>query len=434
MRATLVALAVLTVDVASEMVRAEPAPDPAGSVDPAERTTASMLVGRRLALIVGSSEHDEPAAWPRLPNAVSDADALADELAARYGFEVTRLASPTMATFKTALRAIAAAAGPTDDVIVFVAGHGHFDAEDRAGYLVFRDSAAACRAGCYPLDNVKRALYDTRARHVLVMLDACYAGTFDIRIALDSGASRESPLAVPLRQSLRDYARYASRLVLASVDRAPTTDGQPGAHSPFMRSLLRALARPGPSGVVSLDRLYVSLAEDEALPVSRPTTFGSVVPSHPSGTFLFIEEVALCDALGALLDAGDAGFARARATEVAPEVYAWATVTPATWVLPGSRRCDVWDWPAGEDRHAEVRCDLGPYDRSMAPGKASDTFRALRQCVAAEPSEPADDRRGHGDIGYHDLRLALPSRGRALRVSTLCERPGDACTIAVIVE
>jgi len=431
MRGTIAAMALL----AASVVRAEPPPRPTAPIDPAERTTASMLVGARLALVVGSADYDAPAAWPRLPNATSDADALAEELATRYGFEVTRLASPSVAAFKTALRTIAAAAGPTDDILVFVAGHGHFDPEDKAGYLVFRDSAAGCRAGCYPLDNVKRALYDTRARHVLVMLDACYAGTFDIRTALDSGVSRDGPLDVPLRQSLRDYGRYPSRLVLASVDRAPTSDGQPGTHSPFMRSVLGALARPGAAGVVSLDRIYVALAEDEALPVSRPTTFASAVPAHPSGTFLFIEEVALCDALRALLDAGGAGFASARATGAAPEVQAaWATVTPATWVLPGSRRCDVWDWPAAGGRHAEVRCDLGPYDRTAAPEKASDTFRALRQCVADERAEPAEGDRAHGDVAYHDLRLVLPSRGRTLRVSSLCEGARGACTIAIVLE
>ena len=239
-------------------------PAPSAPLDPADRSAASSLVGRRLALVVGTTDYQTPKSWPRLPNAVTDARALGDELHARYGFHVTRLEDPSMATFKSALRKLADEAGPADDLLVFVAGHGHFDVEDRAGYLVFTDGAAGCTTGCYPLDNVKRALYDTRARHVLVMLDACHAGTFEIRTALDSGVLREGMLEAPLKQSVRDYARYPSRLLLASVGSAPTTDGAPGTHSPFMQAVLRELARPGPSGVVSLDHLYVALSEDQS--------------------------------------------------------------------------------------------------------------------------------------------------------------------------
>jgi len=427
------AIATLLLLAGPAVSRAAPVPD---LVAPAERTTASALVGRRLALVVGSSSYDTPTTWPRLANAASDAGALADELATRYGFTVTRLSDPPMATFKTALRTLAKEAGPTDDLVVFVAGHGYFDAEDKAGYLVFRDSTRACGAGCYPLDNVKRALYDTRARHVLVMLDACYAGTFEIRTALDSGVPRLGLLDVPLRQNLRDYAHYPSRLLLASVDNAATTDGAPGTHSPFMRAVLSELARPGPTGVVSLDRIYVSLAEVQALPVSRPTTFAAAVPAHPSGTFLFIEEVALCDAFEALLAAGAEHFGPVRQTNAEGASDAlWAATTPATWVLPGSRRCDVWDWHGEADQgHSEVRCDLGPYDRTMAPEKASDTFRALRQCVAQEASEPSENNRTHAGSDYRDLRLDLPARGRRLTVSSLCDGPNGACTIAVVIE
>lgn len=410
------------------------APGPASVVDPADRTAATSLVGRRLALVVGTSTYQNIRAWPALPNASPDANALGDELDARYGFLVTRLESPTVATFKTALRRLAQDAGPADDVLVFVAGHGHFDAEDKAGYLVFTDGAVGCGAGCYPLDNIKRALYDTRARHVLVMLDTCFAGTFDIRTAIDSGVPREGVLDLPLDQSLRDYARYPSRFLLASVGRAATTDGAPGMHSPFMRAVLRELARAGTTGVVSLDRLYVALSEDQSLAVARPATFGSVVPAHPSGTFLFIEEVALCEALEAFLVAGQGGFVAVRQPDIARA--AWADVSAATWTLPGTRRCEVWQWrdvPQAPGMSAvQVRCDLGPYDRTLADAKARETFLALKHCQAHVPSEPFESARHHGATDHHDIALALPSRGRKLVVSSICA--DRVCTLTVIVE
>ncbi len=253
--------------------------------------------GRRLALVVGTSTYADPT-WTGLVNAATDAERIADLLERRFAYDVIRLIDRDRDTFKRSLATLSEAAAEADDLLVFVAGHGHFDPTDKAGYLVFADADPTCDRGCYPLDNIKRALFGTRARHVLVMLDACYAGTFDPAIAFGGGTFARRGEIVPahLRQILQDHAAARSRLVFASVGRAPTLDGTPGqAHSPFARILLAELERAVTTGAVSIDRIAIVMKEGpEPLPVLAPTSFPAALPHDVNGTFLFVAAADLC--------------------------------------------------------------------------------------------------------------------------------------------
>jgi len=395
-------------------------------VDAIERASALSVVGQRIALVVGASEYTSASAWPTLPNAGTDAKALASELSGRYGFSVTALDSPTLGALKTALRDVASRAGPADDLFVFFAGHGDFDPEDNACDLVLKDATPACVSNCYPFDNLKRALFGTRARHALVMIDACHAGTFDIRAALDSEESRSTSAGpkTALDKVLKDYARYSSRLVLASVANGTTSDGPRGGHSPFMAGVLDELSNPGPNGVVSLDKLYVALSDDKDLSVVRPIPFGSVVPHHPNGSFLFIEDVPFCAALEQALEAGANRFDDVRVDVLRRDP--WAMVSASRWTMPGTRRCEVWDWEL--HGKVELRCELGTYDTQMAGEKALDLFGDVRRCDLGG-GIPSEEERTHlGEI-HRDLRITLGAR--TVSATTVC---GETCEVSLVIE
>lgn len=409
-------------------VLAAPSPVLAVEVSPAPATE-----GRRLALVVGTRDYTRAEDWPPLPNARADADAFASELARRYGYDVTRLANPDTGTFKLALVQLATTAGPSDDVLVFVAGHGWFDADDKAGYLVFADGEAECNRGCYPLDNVKRALFDSRARHVLVMLDACYAGTFDIRVALGGATARGAGASDPasLRRVIDDYAQYPSRLMLASIGKEPTTDGPRGAHSPFMARVLGALSRPGPSGVVSLDHLWGALqapGPDGPLRVGRPAPFEAARPHHPNGTFLFIADVGFCEAAKALSDAvsGRDGHASLRAGPARQSV--WGTAWSAAWTLPGATSCDVWRWET--DGKSQLRCDLGAMSEAVAQRHVSLVLADVRACFSDADGWTDQTGETHGSESLPDVRRAH-AQGRAVTLTTTC---AEDCTMSLVFE
>ena len=334
--------------------------------------------GRRLALVVGTSSYRSPD-WVGLTNAAPDAQQLAKVLEERYGFATTLLIDGDRDDLKRALSRAAESAGEDDDLLVFVAGHGYFDTTDKAGYLVLADGVRACDSGCYPLDNVRRALYGTRARHVLVMIDACYAGTFDLSVAFGTNTvQRGQPAA--MRQLLRDYDSTRSRLILASVGKAPTLDGTPGlAHSPFVRVLLAELGRSDPDGVISVDHLALRLREGpEALPVIAPTVFPSALPHDVNGTFLFIAEGDFCAALeGLATQVRNGAIFAPQGTAKTP--IAWGASHAIESRLPGAEACFAQRFDT--DGAQVVRCRFGSWREDELADKRRALDKRLGLCA-----------------------------------------------------
>lgn len=377
------------------------------AVIPLFAATVARAEGRRLALVVGTTEYAGP--WARLPNAAPDADKLGELLERRFGFTVTRVLDKDRETFKRALSAQADAAGDEDDLLVFVAGHGYFDPTDKAGYLVFADADAGCDRGCYPLDHIKRALYGTRARHVLVMLDACHAGTFDPSIAFGGGTfgRRGEILPAHLRQILRDYGANRSRLVFASVGKAPTLDGTPGeAHSPFVRLLLGELERAVVAGAVSIDRIAIVMKEGpEPLPVLAPTSFPANLPHDVGATFLFVTAADLCDGVARLLvaarDADRAGIVGG------PSDPAWGQVRALEPTIPGAERCLLQRFET--DGRRVVRCRYGRYPEADVEEHRRALERRVGLCVAATDAGARVEASCDGGSCALSVRVDLPT-------------------------
>ncbi len=360
----------------SQIAYGSDGPEMPDVIVPADRAAALSGLGRRIAVVVGTSTYDD-ARWAALPNAVGDARALGDTLRQRYGYEVRELVGPDTTTLKSALRKAALDAGDNDDLLIFVSGHGHFDEDDSVGSLVMRDAARGCVSGCYPFDSIKRAIFPTRARHVLVLLDVCYGGTFDYRVAVGGNADAVRSDTLGLRRAVRDYARVGSRLVFASVGKALASDGPAGAHSPFARALLSVLRASNTTGVVELDDIFdVMRKGNDALPVQRPMSFESERAHDPQGTFLFIEQIDFCEAVTAIAQARATGFRSIAAGDERMRPY--GTSWRASWFVPGTIECRVWRWQG----HAEpqVRCEVGAFDEAVARARSEAMTRQVEAC------------------------------------------------------
>lgn len=328
---------------------------------------------------------------------------------------------------KQRLRTFSQAAGPHDDLFVFVAGHGHLDPIDRAGSLVLSDASPDCRTGCYPFDHLKRTLYDVRARHVLVTLDTCYAGTVDVAVTLGGEPMRSGPpseLTPPqVPRLLRDYEVTPSRLLFASTSDRPVSDGAPGGHSPFMRVLLRELAAPGPSGVVTLDRLYAA-TQREPLPSSamRPAAFPSARPHHPNGTYLFIEDTDLCRSLVRLTDAAASDLSAQSLLE--PTRTAFGTFTATRGGLPGAADCRLWRL----DNHPPMlRCEYGEASPELAFSRQNTLSTDIAACLPAWPRKDLD----HTTLETRSHVFTSPTSSVRVSTVTVCE---NRCTVSVTIE
>ena len=155
------------------------------------------------ALVIGNDAYNN---WPRLSNAVKDAQLVAKELE-RKGFEVSLKLNVTSRQLKSALEDFYIERGSDKDarLLVWYAGHG--ETLNGEGYLVPVDaplntSGTAFKRRALSLRRFGELVRQAEAKHAMAVFDSCFAGTI-------FGTTRDKPpaavtrsTALPVRQFL----------------------------------------------------------------------------------------------------------------------------------------------------------------------------------------------------------------------------------------
>ena len=174
------------------------------------------LYGASHALVIGIDEYS--GGWPRLSNAVRDAEAVAAELSER-GFEVTTLLNPEGDKLRSELRSFFALKGADPEARLFVwfAGHGY--TEFGEGYLVPADapdpSNPEFRLTALHMGDVGSMVRIARSKHVYAVFDSCFAGTI-------FNASRARPPAAITRAVTEPVRQF---LTSGDADQEVSDDG-----------------------------------------------------------------------------------------------------------------------------------------------------------------------------------------------------------------
>ncbi len=226
---------------------------------------ADSFFARSLAAVVGIDGYRDDI--PPLENAVRDAEKLAERLKNRHGYRIRSLTeNVTVARFLSFLDRLRADVGGGDRVLFYFAGHGI--APDvqlrRPGCFVFQNARRIDGTeGLLSMDEVKERLDRLPCRHLLVILDCCYAGNF--RLARTTRHGEILPAVLFSDHYLR-YVEHPARQVLtasAHDQKAHDSLGKRGGgdHSPFAAALLDALegyadiSPPGGDGVITAAEL-----------------------------------------------------------------------------------------------------------------------------------------------------------------------------------
>ncbi len=184
------------------------------------------LYGASHALVIGIDDYSE--GWPRLSNAVKDAELVAAGLE-RRGFEVTLLTDVTSDQLRGELRRFFAIKGSDPEARLFVwfAGHGH--TEYGEGYLVPADAPTPGTADflfkALHMGDIGSMVRVARAKHVLAVFDSCFAGTV-------FSSSRARPPAAITRAAVEPVRQF---LTSGDADQQVSDDGT------FRTLFLRAL-------------------------------------------------------------------------------------------------------------------------------------------------------------------------------------------------
>ncbi len=182
-----------------------------------------------------------------------------------------------------------------DQLLIFFAGHGHFEGTNNVGvgYLVVSDTlppgADRSKSSYISHSNFRERIENIGCEHIFLMVDACFSGAFDAPVTQFNrarGANR-IPDNVTKKQFIKQSLAYKTRWYLTSGGKEYVSDGHPNQHSPFTRQVLDALRSGGGGkhGILTLEDIgrYV----EKASPQPRAGEFGT---NAPESNFLFIQK------------------------------------------------------------------------------------------------------------------------------------------------
>lgn len=193
--------------------------------------------GNYHALVIGNDLYRQ---WGQLRTAVNDANAVADVLRRKYGFQTQVLLNATFEQTLNTLNDYVKSLSDSDNLLIYYAGHGHFDLGKR-GYWIPVD-ADTDRDTRWILDvHITDLLLKMNARKILVVADSCYSGTL---AAAENGAvpTIRSDVSEEVRLGAeKRLAETHSRTVLTSGALQPVWDGVSGKNSVFATAFLDVL-------------------------------------------------------------------------------------------------------------------------------------------------------------------------------------------------
>lgn len=269
-----------------------------------------------LAILIGIDAYT--GGIPPLTTAVSDAARLAELLQAAHGYETILLTGEAAGPPVTRERLrklfaeeLKARLGDDDRLLVYFAGHGvALDGDDGPrGYLVPQDARPGDSASMLAMTDLHAWLTALPCRHMLAILDCCFAGAFRWAATRHIGAlpdvihqeRYDRYLRSPAWQVLTSaaYDQKALDVLDGKTIGVRESDGTP--HSPFAQALIDALEKGAADlvpkgqgdGVITATELYLYLrqqvevqAEAQAGHEQTPTLWP--LNKHRKGEFIFL--------------------------------------------------------------------------------------------------------------------------------------------------
>jgi Caspase domain len=270
----------------------------------------AKLFEKQHAFIVGINEYKYV---PRLKTAANDANKLGEILKTEHYHEVHPICiNPTTADLRAFLENMKNVVGEQDSVLFYFAGHGIALENDKgmSGYIVPADAQVNDGNTLIPMSFLYECFDVLPCRHVLLILDCCFAGS--IRWA--STQRNVDALFLPKRIYKERFERYLmdkAWQVLASASHDQMAfdslkgfkndrDTEGLQHSPFALALFDALMGKGDivpadggDGIITATELYLYLREQVELPTLalnvrlRQTPSIFTLPKHDKGEYIF---------------------------------------------------------------------------------------------------------------------------------------------------
>jgi len=215
-------------------------------------TGKDLQFGKYYVLIIGIDNYK--GIWPKLKNAVNDAQALEKVLKNKYKSDYIKTLYNEQATRVNIIKEmewLVENVKPTDNLLIFYSGHGEYNEALRKGYWVPVDAANKSTSSYISNSDIQTFLGGIKSKHTLLISDACFSG--DI--------FRGDTKTTPFEESDKYYAKVnnaLSRKAITSGGIEPVLDGGQNGHSIFSYYLLKALENNNRKYLVS-SQLYEAI-------------------------------------------------------------------------------------------------------------------------------------------------------------------------------
>lgn len=286
-------------------------------IDTSNSSLETLQFAHHYAFIIGIDAYEKVSS---LSTAVNDAKKVAEVLKDKHHFEVIPpLLDPKGSAIRTLLHdTMPKVVGNDDRVVFYFAGHGiASDGDDGpTGYIAPADADTADMKTFIPMTELKEALNNLTCRHLLVILDCCFAGAFKW-----TSGTRSIGSLMPKKIYKERFDRFIhdpawevitsaayDQKAMDSITKDQST-GERGLiasesgenHSPFAFALFNALAGEADAktgresdGLITVTELY-SYIRDQVEPATiemgqqkRQTPGFFPLNKHDKGEFIFL--------------------------------------------------------------------------------------------------------------------------------------------------
>lgn len=169
------------------------------------RINYDLTNARYYALIIAVQDYDDPNITD-LSQPVKDADKFYQIISHRYTFneeDITYLKNPTKADIIGTLHGMRKVIREEDNLLIYYAGHGHWDEEMMTGYWLPSDASRDNPVNWLPNTDLTNYLNVLKTKHTLLVADACFSGgIFKTRKAFNNVASIEKLYKLPSRKAI----------------------------------------------------------------------------------------------------------------------------------------------------------------------------------------------------------------------------------------
>jgi hypothetical protein len=161
------------------------------------------------ALVIAVQEYDDPNI-SNLDNPVRDASRFIEVIESEYNFQkenIKFLENPTKADIIGTLHHMRDQVTNEDNLLIYYAGHGHYDEEMETGYWLPRDASRDNPVDWLPNTDLTNYLNVLKTKHTLLIADACFSGgIFKSRAAFNNALAVEKLYKLNSRKALTSGA------------------------------------------------------------------------------------------------------------------------------------------------------------------------------------------------------------------------------------